>query len=44
MVGHAIRVQQRRGSTDERKLDEADVQVTTVRYDGMIHDFGFLNG
>jgi acetyl esterase/lipase len=27
-----------------RKLDEAGVTVTTVRYDGMIHDFGLLNG
>jgi acetyl esterase/lipase len=27
-----------------RKLDEAGVAVTTVRYDGMIHDFGLLNG
>jgi len=27
-----------------RKLDEAGVKVTTVRYDGMIHDFGLLNG
>ncbi len=26
-----------------RKLDEAGVQVTTVRYNGMIHDFGLLN-
>ncbi len=26
-----------------RKLDEAGVQVTTVRYSGMIHDFGLLN-
>ena len=26
------------------KLDEAGVTVTTVRYDGMIHDFGLLNG
>ena len=25
-------------------LDEAGVKVTTVRYDGMIHDFGLLNG
>jgi acetyl esterase len=27
-----------------RKLDQAGVKVTTVRYDGMIHDFGLLNG
>lgn len=27
-----------------RKLDEAGVSVTTVRYNGMIHDFGLLNG
>lgn len=26
-----------------RKLDEAGVEVTTIRYDGMIHDFGLLN-
>jgi acetyl esterase/lipase len=26
------------------KLDEAGVNVTTVRYNGMIHDFGLLNG
>jgi acetyl esterase len=26
------------------KLDEAGVKVTTVRYDGMIDDFGLLNG
>ncbi len=26
-----------------RKLDEAGVSVTTVRYNGMIHDFGLLN-
>ena len=26
-----------------RKLDEAGVKVTTVRYDGMIHDWGLLN-
>lgn len=24
--------------------DEAGVKVTTVRYNGMIHDFGLLNG
>jgi acetyl esterase/lipase len=27
-----------------RKLDEAGVPVTTVRYNGVIHDFGLLNG
>jgi len=27
-----------------RKLDAAGVKVTTVRYDGMSHDFGLLNG
>lgn len=27
-----------------RKLDEAGVTVTTIRYNGMIHDFGLLNG
>jgi acetyl esterase len=26
-----------------RRLDAAGVEVTTVRYDGMIHDFGLLN-
>ncbi len=26
-----------------RKLDDAGVSVTTVRYNGMIHDFGLLN-
>jgi acetyl esterase len=32
------------GEAYGRKLDEAGVRVTTVRYDGMIHDFGLLNG
>lgn len=32
------------GEAYGRKLDEAGVEVTTVRYDGMIHDFGLLNG
>jgi len=32
------------GEAYGRKLDEAGVKVTTVRYDGMIHDFGLLNG
>jgi acetyl esterase/lipase len=27
-----------------RKLSEAGVEVTTVRYNGVIHDFGLLNG
>src|SRR6476620_9325525 len=32
------------GEAYGRKLAEAGVKVTTVRYDGMIHDFGLLNG
>jgi len=32
------------GEAYGRKLDEAGVKVTTVRYNGMIHDFGMLNG
>jgi acetyl esterase len=32
------------GEAYGRKLDEAGVKVTTIRYDGMIHDFGLLNG
>ena len=32
------------GEAYGRKLDEAGVQVTTVRYNGTIHDFGLLNG
>lgn len=32
------------GEAFGRKLSEAGVQVTTVRYNGMIHDFGLLNG
>ena len=32
------------GEAYGRKLDEAGVKVTTVRYDGIIHDFGLLNG
>ncbi|WP_334783856.1 alpha/beta hydrolase [Nostoc sp.] len=32
------------GQAYGRKLDEAGVKVTTVRYNGMIHDFGLLNG
>ena len=32
------------GEAYGRKLDEAGVTVTTVRYNGVIHDFGLLNG
>jgi acetyl esterase len=32
------------GEAYGRKLDEAGVEVTTIRYNGMIHDFGLLNG
>ena len=32
------------GTAYGRKLDEAGVDVTTVQYNGMIHDFGLLNG
>ncbi len=32
------------GEAYGRKLDEAGVNVTTIRYNGMIHDFGLLNG
>ena len=31
------------GEAYGRKLDEAGVKVTTIRYDGTIHDFGLLN-
>lgn len=31
------------GEAYGRKLDEAGVEVATIRYDGMIHDFGLLN-
>lgn len=31
------------GEAYARKLDAAGVNVTTVRYNGMIHDFGLLN-
>ncbi|MEJ0056026.1 MAG: alpha/beta hydrolase fold domain-containing protein [Bacteroidota bacterium] len=31
------------GEAYGRKLDEAGVTVTTVRYNGMVHDFGLLN-
>jgi acetyl esterase/lipase len=30
------------GEAYGRKLDEAGVEVTIVRYNGMIHDFGLL--
>ncbi len=32
------------GEAYGRKLDEAGVKVTSIRYNGMIHDFGLLNG
>jgi len=32
------------GEAYGRKLDEAGVAVTCIRYNGMIHDFGLLNG
>jgi acetyl esterase/lipase len=32
------------GEAYGRKLDAAGVEVTSVRYNGMIHDFGLLNG
>lgn len=32
------------GEAYARKLDEAGVNVTSMRYNGMIHDFGLLNG
>lgn len=32
------------GEAYGRKLDEAGVTVTTIRYNGMIHDWGMLNG
>src|SRR4029453_5800231 len=32
------------GEAYGRKLDEAGVEVATIRYDGAIHDFGLLNG
>lgn len=32
------------GEAYGRKLDEAGVRVTCIRYNGMIHDFGLLNG
>lgn len=33
----------RRGTAYARKLDEAGVDVTNVRYNGAIHDFALLN-
>jgi len=32
------------GEAYGRKLDQAGVPVTTIRYNGAIHDFGLLNG
>jgi len=32
------------GEAYGRKLDEAGVKVTCIRYNGVIHDFGLLNG
>ncbi|WP_210521838.1 alpha/beta hydrolase [Hymenobacter terricola] len=32
------------GEAYGRKLSEAGVEATTIRYNGMIHDFGLLNG
>ncbi len=32
------------GEAFGRKLNEAGVPATTIRYNGMIHDFGLLNG
>ena len=32
------------GETYGRKLEQAGVKVLSVRYNGMIHDFGMLNG
>ncbi len=32
------------GEAFGRKLDEAGVSVTNIRFNGMIHDFGLLNG
>lgn len=32
------------GEAYGRKLDEAGVPVTTIRYNGVIHDWGLLNG
>ncbi|HQU84528.1 MAG TPA: alpha/beta hydrolase fold domain-containing protein [Pyrinomonadaceae bacterium] len=31
------------GEAYGRKLNEAGVEVTTIRYNGTIHDFGLLN-
>ena len=32
------------GEAYGRKLDAAGVEVTTLRFNGVIHDFGMLNG
>ena len=32
------------GEAYGRKLEQAGVKVLSVRYNGMIHDFGMLNG
>ena len=32
------------GEAYGRKLDAAGVEVATLRFDGVIHDFGMLNG
>ena len=32
-----------KGEAYARKLDEAGVDVTAVRYSGLIHDYGLLN-
>ena len=32
------------GEAYGRKLSQAGVSATTVRYNGVIHDFGLLNG
>ena len=32
------------GEAMGRRLDEAGVEVTTVRFNGVVHDWGMLNG
>ena len=32
------------GEAYGRLLDDAGIDVTTIRYNGVIHDFGLLNG
>ena len=32
------------GEAMGRRLDEAGVETTTVRFNGVIHDWGMLNG